>query len=141
MRDATDTYDVLSTVRRRLDGAVLKAAIRAESVGQLVAYIGTIADRAVLEKGRVRAQPVSQSGEIHEAESRHAEAGGEFDSKMWINRAMQSAGDEVDRQILWLWLQRRTSTQIAESLNIEAPTVRKRLERIRTRLKGTFGTM
>lgn len=146
MRRLFDSQDILSTVLRRLDVVVERGMIEASSQGQLLALISAIANNAVIERGRMLARlervegpdaPIAQEIRAR-LESAPAASRTENDD-LRLADLFNRLESDVDRRILWFWLADYSHAQVAEMLGLTAANVRKRWERIRTRLREAVG--
>jgi RNA polymerase sigma factor (sigma-70 family) len=141
MRRIFDSQDILSTLGRRLDQFVRAGRVEAATEGELWALVFRMAENAVIDKARVLRRlrrvededsPFAQhlSRRLRQA-SRAQKAGVEIE----LNWVLEQVTDPVDRQILSLWLVGTEHTAIADHLELAAPTVRKRWQRIRASLQ------
>lgn len=144
MRRLFDSQEILSTLGRRLDTFVHGKQIKASSVPELWALVLKIADNSLLEKARVYRGLQRKEGEdsplaasvlmrLREAEERDSAA-----PEIEIAEVMRSLGDQLDREILSLWLLGRRHVHIAKSLGIAPTAVRKRWQKIREHLRVRF---
>ena len=144
MRRLFDSQDILSTLGRRLDAWVGANRLEAVSAQELWALVFRIADNAMIEKARVFKGLQSREGEdspfargiLRRLESRENEQ--PDGAVIEIDRALSSLDDATDRDILALWLMGNQHKHIAESVGLPAPTVRKRWEKIRGRLRVLY---
>jgi DNA-directed RNA polymerase specialized sigma24 family protein len=145
MRRLFDSQEILATVARRLDKMVAAGRLQAVSDGQVWSLVFTIADRSLIEKARMFRTLQAREGEDSPLAtsmlSRLRRAEREPDGpEMEVERALQSLGDRLDRQILGLWLMGKGATSIAAVVDMEPATVRKRWERIRGQLRDTYAS-
>lgn len=144
MRRLFDSQEILSTLGRRLDRFVHGRQITAASVPELWALVLKIADNSLLEKARVYRALQRKEGEdsplaasvlrsLREAEKRDSGA-----PELEISDALRSLDDQLDREILSLWLSGFRHVHIARSLGIEPTAVRKRWQKIREHLRVRF---
>ncbi len=146
MRRLFDSQEILATVARRLDRMVAAGRLRATSDGEVWSLVFTIADRSLIEKARLFRTLQAKEGEdsplalsilsrLQRAEQSDPDA-----PFLEIDRAFQSLGDRLDRQILSLWLMGRGAASIAAAVDMEPASVRKRWERIRGQLRDTYAS-
>lgn len=145
MRRVFDSQDVLSTVARRLDQVVRRGAVEAASEEQLWALVFTIANNSVSEKGRIQRRLRRTESEdspfanevlrrMEEAERREPEG-----AVIAIEQVFALVDDPTDRQLLSMWLNDVTLTEIAECLDLPEGTVRWRWSKLRDRLREKLG--
>lgn len=148
MRRLFDSQEILSTVRRRLDQYVRNCQLQAVHENQLWALIFKIADHALIDKVRVFEHLKNVEGsdstfaqdvlcQLERAERQSAETGG---AEIEIEQAMSALPDQVDREILAMWLMGRPHTEIAEELDMASTGVRKRWQNIKQKLRARFTT-
>ncbi len=141
MRRLFDSQDILSTVGRRLDVWISSHRLEACTAEQLWALVFRIADHALIDKGRVFRALQAHEGEDSPlalsilSRLKQAEREQPDGAVLAIDRAMVALEDATDRDILALWLMGNQHKHIAESVGLPAPTVRKRWEKIRGRLR------
>jgi len=141
-----DSQDILSTVARRLDLAVLRGVLKAETPGQLWEYVHSIADNALVDRGRLFARLERTEGRDGPIASRlrgrlqHGDQDGDAAVDMELDSLISSLDDGTDRQILSLWLHDVRHGEIARDVGMTPSAVRKRWQRIRTRLETTLSS-
>lgn len=144
MRRVFDSQDILSTVGRMLDVYVRDGKMEAASELQLWSLVLRMADNAVINKAKLfgRLEKVEEEDgpfarevlrRLHEAESRIREG-----AMVEIERAIDLFKDNVDRQVLTLWLVGRPLGEIAELLDLTSQAVRKRWQTIKSILQMEF---
>jgi DNA-directed RNA polymerase specialized sigma24 family protein len=115
--------------------------LEAVTASQLWALVFRIADNSLIEKAKVFRALQAREGEdspfargvLRRLE--HSERVQPDGALIEIDRALTMLDDATDRDILSLWLMGNQHKHIAESVGLPAATVRKRWERIRTRLR------
>jgi DNA-directed RNA polymerase specialized sigma24 family protein len=144
MRRIFDSQEILSTVGRRLDSYVRSGQLEATNEGELWALVFRMANNAVIDKVRVfhRLQAVEgEDGQFAQElyrRLRQAERKRREGAEVEIDRALRLLDDHVDRAILSLWLAGVSHTVIAEHVELAPTAVRKRWQKIRTRLYECF---
>lgn len=144
MRRLFDSQDILSTLGRRLDQLVLGGGVTAVNENELWALIFRIANNAVIDKARFIRRLRSVEGEdsafARDLASRFRDAIRHRDQalEIEITNALTLFEDGADREILFLWLTGTRHHEIAEHVRLSAPTVRKRWQKIKTRLRRHF---
>ncbi len=144
MRRLFDSQDILSTVGRRLDRWVGSHRLEACTPEMLWALVFRIAENALIDKGRVFRGLQAHEGEDSPlarsilARLEQSERDQPDGAVLAIDRAMLALDDATDRDILSLWLMGNQHKHIAESVGLPAPTVRKRWEKIRGRLRDLY---
>lgn len=142
VRRLFDSQDIVSTVARRLDAYVAGGKLRAENESQLWAFVFRLTSRAVMDKvwltERLR-RAESEDGPLATGWLRRIErisddAHIDFD----MEDAFAALPDEIDRQILALWLHDTPSADMAAALGMPAGTVRWRWSRIRETLRAAL---
>lgn len=141
MRRLFDSQEILSTVARRLDRCVSGGELAAAEPGQLWALVFRIAETSVVDKGRIYRR-------LRSAEAQDRLFANELDVRLTSAEQRVSDGCELeldqvlriletplDREILSQWLRGLSHDLIAEELDLKAPMVRKRFERIKKRLR------
>ncbi|MFG0284330.1 MAG: RNA polymerase sigma factor [Phycisphaerales bacterium JB039] len=141
MRRLFDSQEILSTVARRLDRCVSGGELAASEPAQLWALVFRIAETSVIDKGRVyrrlrsaEAPDRQFAGALQSrlsAADRRAPEGCELE----LDSVLRSLETPLDREILSQWLRGLSHDLIAEELELKAPMVRKRFERIKRRLR------
>lgn len=140
MRRVFDSEDVLSTVTRRLDEVVRRGRLRTETEAGLQALVLRILDFALREK--VRAHQRGRRGQGSDHPLTHGEDEVPDRSRQPYptcfetdsDTLMRSLDDDLDQEILLLRMHGNQLANIARSLGLEGPFVRKRWQRIHTRL-------
>lgn len=141
MRRLFDSQDILSTVGRRLDMYVRSGRLEASGEAQLWALVMKMALNAVVDKARVYKRLQSVEGEdapfAHDLLLRlqRVESIDEREPELELEHAFSMLSDEVDRQVLTLWLMGMEHSRIAELLELSSDVVRKRWQRIRETLR------
>lgn len=144
MRRIFDSQDILSTLGRRLDHFVLSGKLKAGTEQELWALIFRMADNAVVDKSRLfrRLQQVEKEDSRFARELssrlRHAQSTHKGGVEIEIDRALNHLHDGIDRQILLLWLAGTPQFVIAEHVDLAATAVRKRWQKIRSKLQRKF---
>jgi DNA-directed RNA polymerase specialized sigma24 family protein len=140
IRRIFDSQDVLSSVSRQLDRMIAAGRLAAANEEQLWSLIHEIANHVVIDKARVLNALKRTDGEdgalARSMLSRLHAAGrdGTDDGLGIVEEALRLTPDEIDREILLLWLHGTQLEQIAVSLDMKPATVRKRWQMIRERL-------
>jgi DNA-directed RNA polymerase specialized sigma24 family protein len=144
VRRLFDSQDLLSTLSRRLDAYVAKGQFRAADERETWALVTTIAENAAREKARLVTRlrkvegPDSKFAQqlLHSAQSVSKKSSEDhLDPELLI----ESLENELDRDLLRLWLRGHNQKQIAEMIDISYDATRKRWERIKKRLVERFG--
>lgn len=144
MRRLFDSQDILSTLGRRLDTWIAAHRLEAVTAPQLWALVFRIADHAMIEKARVFRALEAREGEDSPfartilGRLRQREREEPDGAVIEIDRAIGSLDDATDREILSLWLMGNQHKHIAMTVGLQAPTVRKRWEKIRGRLRDLY---
>lgn len=144
MRRIFDSQEILSTVGRRLDSYVRSGQLEATNESELWALVFRMANNAVIDKARVFHRLREVEGEdgqfaqelyrrLRQAERRRREG-----AEVEIDRALRLLDDHVDRDILSLWLVGASHSVIAEHVDLAPTAVRKRWQKIRTKLHECF---
>jgi len=141
MRRLCDSQELVSTIARRFDKMVREGEVRAASEGQLWALIFAIGDHALADKGRILEHlervegPDSDVAREWRIRFARAERSGPDGMEGELDSMLRALDEPVDRQILTMWLMGIELQVIASELSMEPPAVRKRWERIRSRLR------
>ena len=144
MRRLFDSQDILSTLGRRLDLFVRSGSVEATSEAELWALVYRMAENAVVDKARVfrHLQEVEDEDgpfardllrRLHSAQDRTTDG-----ADVEIGTVLEFIKDQIDRQILHLWLLGTHHSVIAESVELAPTAVRKRWQQIKTRLRKHF---
>ncbi len=136
MRHLFDSQEVLSTVLRRMDNYIKRGNLDVESEAQLMKLMMQMTQAAVVDKARksvrtARAEghrPVSASPDPAPTPTDEANPG-------FMNQAFDALDEQVDQDILWMWLSDIPHTVIADLLCVSPEYVRKRWQRIRETLR------
>lgn len=134
----------MSTVGRRLDMYVRSGKLEAASEQQLWSLMFRIANNAVIDKSRAfrRLQQVEEedSGFMRELSSRQRESERQQDlgESIELEKALGLFEDHIDKQILSLRLLNTQHCDIAEHVDLPPTAVRKRWQKIMTRLRERF---
>lgn len=134
-RKLTDTEDILSTVRRRVDRIIYEGRLSAASNEQFYSLVHSVVERAILEKirmgrrARLREQAAGAVRLRSLVESRGSEA---ISLTERIGRVLT---DPVDRELVLLRGRGLSFEMIAESMKMQPAAVRKRWSRIRARAR------
>ena len=140
MRRIFDSQEILSTVGRRLDMFVRSGQLQASNENELWALVFRMAHNAVIDKARVfhRLQQVEdEDGQFAQqfyTRLRQAERDRREGAEVEIERALKLFDDHVDREILSLWLVGTSHNVIAQTVDLAPTAVRKRWQKIRTKL-------
>lgn len=146
MRRIFDSRDILSTVGRRLDRIVESGRVKATSEPQLWALVFSIANNAVIEKGRVirRLRRIEGEDSFFAQQMmrrlRQAERVGREQPELEIERVIDWIDDKVDKEILCLWLAGSPHDVTSVCVNLAPTAVRKRWQKIKFRLRERFET-
>ncbi len=145
-RRVQDVDDILSTVARRLDTLVRTRRLRATHPAGLWALTNTIIEHAIIDAGR-RARrrrlaerqlaglaTVGRRGEATLGVSRWAHDERD-DEPALMSRAFEALCAEDDRQVLALWLNETSWAVGARRLGITPECLRKRWQKVRSRLR------
>lgn len=141
MRRLCDSQELVSTIARRFDKMVSDGEVRAGSERQLWALIFSIGDHALADKGRILQNlervegPDSDIAREWRIRLARAERSAPDGMEAELDSMLRSLEDPVDRQILSMWLMGMEMQMIAAELSVEPATLRKRWERIRSRLR------
>lgn len=141
MRRLCDSQELVSTIARRFDKMVSDGEVRAASENQLWALIFTIGDHALADKARILQHlervegPDSDVAQEWRLRFARAERSSPDGMEGELDRMLRSLEEPLDRQILTMWLMGIELQVIADELSMEAAAVRKRWERIRSRLR------
>jgi len=145
MRRLFDSQEILSTVSRQLDLYVRDKRLQAVEEDQLWSFIFTMANNAMLHKGRVfrRLQAVEGSDSRFAQEllarlEQAEQSNGAQAAELELDRALTTLTDATDREILSLWLQGESHANIAQTIGFDAATVRKRWQRLKTQLRDVI---
>jgi DNA-directed RNA polymerase specialized sigma24 family protein len=144
IRRVFDSQEILSTVGRRLDQYVRSGKLEATSEPQIWSLVIRMANNAVIDKSRVfrRLQQVEdEDGEFaHELLRRfhHAERRSSDGAELELENVLNMFADDDERTILSMWLGGAAHTEIAQYLELDAATVRKRWQSIRKRIRDRF---
>lgn len=146
-RRVQDVDDILSTVARRLDTLVRTRRLRATHPAGLWALTNTIIEHAIIDAGR-RAKrrrlaerqlaglaTVGRRGAVAVGVQRWAEDEGGDDEPALMSRAFEALNGEDDRQVLAMWLNETSWTVGARRLGITPECLRKRWQKVRSRLR------
>ena len=140
MRRVFDSQEILSTIGRRLDLYVHGQRLKSTEASQFWALIFKMADRAVIDKQRIfdRLQSVDHcdSDFAKMLCARLVKADENNMLEIEVEEITDALDDPQDQQILTLWLQNKTSTEIAAALGRKRDDIRKRWSRIRDLLKN-----
>ncbi len=140
MRRIFDSQEIMSTLGRRLDLFVRSGGLTATSEGELWALVFRMADNAVVDKARVfRRLEVVEDDDGPFAHYllqrlRSAENATTDGADVEIGIVLSSISDQIDRQILYLWLAGIRHSAIAEHVDLAPTAVRKRWQKIRGKL-------
>ena len=144
LRRICDSLDIVSTVLRRLDAFVASRQVQASDQRQLGALIMTIAQNAVIDKARLlRRLEACESNDAALARMMldRARVQGGHDEMLLdldLERAVLALDNDVDQTILWMWLTGLEHRFTAAMVGLSEDNVRKRWQRIRTRLRGLY---
>lgn len=145
MRRVVDSYDVVSTIARRLDTMLTRGGLGFENERQLWGLVMRLGDRAVADKARLLARLKRAEQEERDwadtlaAAIERSQSDGEAELSQLLDRAFGALENDVDRTILAQWLHGHSQAQMAVLLEMEAGLVRKRWERIRACLRAALG--
>lgn len=137
-----DSQDIFSTLSRRLVQYVHNGQMTAPDVPRLMALITVMTKNAVLDKLRIIRRlertegPDSEFAVMMLDRIRAADANRIDGGDREIQRYVELLDSQTDRDILTLWLLNESFVMIADELDLDAPTVRKRWQRIRAKLAG-----
>jgi DNA-directed RNA polymerase specialized sigma24 family protein len=146
MRRIFDSQDILSTVGRRLDRFVESGRMDAASEGQLWSLMFTIANNAVVEKcrqfRRLQRLEDADSGFARDLtdRQRRSERRASAAPSIEVEKVISLFDDKIDKQILSLWLSDTRQCDIAQRIDLAPAAVRKRWQKITTRLREKFAT-
>lgn len=144
MRRLFDSQEILSTVGRRLDRYVRVGRLEAESPGQLLQLVFRMAEGAVVDKVRVFQRLERTEGEdshfaqqfgsrLHDADNDQLDG-----AVLSLDNALRALTNDVDRQILTMWLNGTQHSVIAWDLGMTPAAVRQRWKTIRDHLKESL---
>lgn len=133
VRRVFDSTDILSTIMRRLDSYVFERRAAVHSSDDLWFLVHQMSKHAVIDKARIVQRIHRVESDVADTSHRAAEEPERADPGE-VERVMATL-DESDQHLVRLVLLGSTSEQVAAALEIQAPAVRKRWERIRTRLR------
>jgi DNA-directed RNA polymerase specialized sigma24 family protein len=136
MRRVFDSLDVMSSMARRFDAAVMQGQVRVESEEDLFRYLRVVAQHAAIDHARVseRLRRTDTAGSGEGVESLGAELG--MDELAGI---LADIPDADDRFIVCSWLSGRSHSVTAEALGMTAAAVRMRFSRCLAALRETHG--
>lgn len=141
MRRLCDSQELVSTIARRFDKMVSSGQVRALSEGQLWALIFSIGDHALADKARILRHlervegPDSDVAREWRIRFARAERTAPDGMEAELDSMLRSLEQPIDRQILTMWLMGMEFQLIATELSMEQAAVRKRWERVRSRLR------
>jgi RNA polymerase sigma factor (sigma-70 family) len=143
LRKLFDTGDVLGTVSRRLDHALLRGTLELRSTEHLRALLQRTIQNAMIDKHRLLTRLDSVEGPDSEWASgfvrrSRRSTGGLAGVDEPLEAAMAALDDEHDRRILAMWMHGLSHGEIADRLGFTPAGVRQRWHRIRFRLKEAF---
>ncbi|MBZ0172621.1 MAG: sigma-70 family RNA polymerase sigma factor, partial [Phycisphaerales bacterium] len=143
LRKLFDTGDVLGTVSRRLDRALLHGKLELRSTDHLHALLQHMIRNAMIDKHRLLRRLDSAEGpDSAWARGFVGRARGMTNSDTGVDElldtAMQALDDDRDRKILAMWMHGLSHGEIAGRLGFTPSGVRQRWYRIRFRLKMHF---
>lgn len=142
MRRLVDSQDLFSTIARRLDAMIRTGSVLALNERQMWALVFRIGDNALVDKTRVMQRldkvegPDSDLAYEWRCRLARAERSAPGGAETEIDSMLARLDDRVDRQILSQWLVGTDHATIAQELEMTPDAVRKRWERIRTRLRS-----
>lgn len=140
MRRLFDSQDILSTVGRRLDLYVRSGNLEASNESQLWALVFRMALNAVIDKSRMyRRLQEAEGPDGHFAQEllrrfRQAERKSSTEVAIELETVLGTFADNIDRDILTLWLNGYRLNEIASTIGMAPTGVRKRWQKIRERL-------
>ncbi len=139
MRRIFDSQDLMSTLARRLDHYVDAGRADVGTEAQLWRLVLQIAEHAIIDKARLMDR-------IQRAEGPDSDFANRFRSRMLLEESRSPEGsdeliarildgtpDPLDREILTLWCNGRSLSNIAMALGSSPDMVRKRWQRVRER--------
>lgn len=142
MRRLVDSQDLLSTIARRLCMRVKASKIRAVNTKQLWALIYRIGDGALVDRVRIierlRSLEEVNSPFVNDLRQRldREDTNTDADFADELNQMCQALHTDADRYILVQWLNGEPLADIAEELDMKAPMIRKRWQRIRETIRA-----
>lgn len=145
VRRLFDSQDILSTVSRKLDVYIRSGTLRATNLAQLWSLLFRMTETAVIDRQQLVARlhrAETEDSEIARrmlAEMERAEQNGDSEPAGRVfEQAFAHVPDNTDREILSLWFRGVPQTTVSSLLELPPATVRKRWERIRSRLRPVF---
>lgn len=126
---------------RRLDLYISRRTLSIDSESELWALIMQIAQNAIIDKARITKRLRTTEGEDSELahtmlvrlDAGDSESGATLD--LQLGQLFDQLVQDVDQQILWLWLSGHDHDLISEVVGIQRDAARKRWQRIRNQLK------
>ena len=144
MRRIFDSQEILSTLGRRLDLYVRSGRLEAANEQQLWALVFRMANNAVIDKSRIFRRLRKVEGEDSDfsrqmlARLNDVRRRGDRGVEIEIEHALGLFGDLIDKQILSFWLSGTRLSLIAQYVGLAPTAVRKRWQRIRSKLQAHF---
>jgi RNA polymerase sigma factor (sigma-70 family) len=140
LRRTVDSEDLVSTLSRRLHVYMENTRVEARSPEQLMGLLMTIAQRSINDKLRAlrRAERETDPEARLLALVRQHDQNARETSPIGLDDALRRLESETDREITRMWLGGMDHAEIAVALGISHPAVRKRWERIKTKLRQSF---
>lgn len=137
VRALFDSEDILATVARRLDAALVMGTVRINDAEHLLALVQRMMRSAVVDKARIVKRLRAADGHDAEWSSRlltqMCVTSPDLDAD-GLDRLTSRLEHRDDRLQLWLWLRGESHETIAHELGITPAAARKRWERLRARM-------
>ena len=145
VRSVFDSQEIMSTVLRRMDKYVLEGGYSVHTEAQFWSLVQRLISNAIIDKARVVNRLRTTENEdrlIAQALLGHmdAAASDDEDLRRLLRRVIQILPDDLNQEILWMWLKGNSHTAIARSLGLTPDAARKRWQRIRDDLSRDFLT-
>ena len=144
MRSVFDSQEIMSTLLRRMDKYVHDGGYNVETEAQFWCLVQRLISNAVIDKARVvrRLHSVEAEDEVIAAALlRQVDESTEDsqDIRDLAGRIVRAVDDQVNQEIVWMWLKGYAHSAIADALALTPEAVRKRWQRIREDVQEEFG--
>lgn len=141
LRRLLDTGDVLGTVSRRLDLALVNGRLEVRSEQHLIALLQRMVMNAIVDQHRLLERLNTVEGEDSKWVRGFLQRTGDGDTASIdsaIDDAISELTDDRDQSIFSMWLHGLDHREIGGRLGMKPDAVRQRWQRIRTRLCNHF---
>ena len=134
-RRITDTEEILSTAQRRVDDAITRGVLRAQSDKELYSFVHRVIERAIFEKakqgGRLTARETiaGRLRELGAADPTRSEA-----TREQLIDLGSRVDNPIDREIVHLLGRGLNAAQVGASLGMSPERIRQRWHRLKKRL-------